>query len=100
VVCYDFNGKELWKRDLGKQSHDWGYAASPIIQGIFASLTMVLAKKTALVALDKKTGKTVWQVDIPEMNPTERSDGFAGKGRGYIGSWSTPIVVKAGAARN
>jgi len=96
VVCYDFNGKELWKRDLGKQSHDWGYAASPIIQGNLCIINHGPGEKTALVALDKKTGKTVWQVDIPEMNPTERTDGFAGKGRGYIGSWSTPIVVKAG----
>src|SRR6185295_621256 len=33
VYCYDLNGKELWRRDLGKQHHEWGYAASPIIHG-------------------------------------------------------------------
>jgi len=28
VYCYDFEGKELWRRDLGPQSHMWGYASS------------------------------------------------------------------------
>jgi len=34
LYCYDFNGKELWKRtDLGRQVHIWGNAASPMIYG-------------------------------------------------------------------
>jgi len=25
VYCYDFDGRELWRRDLGRQMHQWGY---------------------------------------------------------------------------
>src|SRR5262245_21068799 len=33
LFCYDFAGKELWKRDLGKFEHIWGNASSPIFYG-------------------------------------------------------------------
>src|SRR5262245_30958171 len=95
VYCYDLNGRELWRRDLGKQSHQWGYASSPIIYGNLCVVYHGPGEKSALVALDKKNGQTIWQVDVPEMKPTERTDGFAGKGPGIIGAWSTAIVVKA-----
>ena len=31
IYCYDFEGKELWKRDLGEFRHIWGNASSPVI---------------------------------------------------------------------
>ena len=37
VYCYDFAGKEVWRRDFGKQEHDWGYGSSPLI-GSFIKL--------------------------------------------------------------
>jgi outer membrane protein assembly factor BamB len=93
VYCYDLNGKELWRRDLGKQNHQWGYAASPIIDGDSCFLNFGPGERTFLIALDKKTGKTVWQVDVPPVQPKERTDGFAGQKNGVIGSWSTPITI-------
>src|SRR4029450_12601003 len=34
VYCYDFAGKELWKRtDLGKWEHTFGNGASPVLYG-------------------------------------------------------------------
>src|SRR5262249_21678991 len=30
LVCYDFAGKELWRRDLGPMRHTFGTAHSPI----------------------------------------------------------------------
>lgn len=93
VYCYDMNGKELWRRDLGKQSHQWGYAASPIIQGDLCFLNFGPGERTFLIALDKKTGKTVWKVDVPQVQPTTRTDGFAGQRNGVVGSWSTPITI-------
>lgn len=94
VYCYDFKGKELWHRDLGKQSHTWGYAASPVIYKDLCILNFGPGKRSFLIALDKKTGNTVWQVDVPEVQPQKRTDGFAGQSNGEIGSWSTPIVVR------
>lgn len=93
VFCYDMDGKQLWHRDLGRQSHEWGYAASPVIYKDLCILNFGPGKRSFLIALDKKTGKTVWQVDIPEVQPEKRTDGFAGDPQGVIGSWSTPIIV-------
>jgi hypothetical protein len=31
MYCYDFDGHELWRCDLGRQSHEWGYASSPVL---------------------------------------------------------------------
>jgi outer membrane protein assembly factor BamB len=94
VVAYDFAGKELWKRDLGKQTHQWGYGSSPVLHGDLCILYFGPGPRSFLIALDKKTGKTVWEVEAPEKHPAERFDGFAGKSDGVMGSWSTPLIVK------
>src|SRR5687768_9728746 len=33
LFCYDFEGKELWRRELGKMNHMFGNAASPVLVG-------------------------------------------------------------------
>ena len=38
MYCYDVEGKELWKYDLGKLEHIWGNASSPILYGDLAIL--------------------------------------------------------------
>src|SRR5687767_1706413 len=53
VFCYDFNGKELWRKDLGKQSHTWGFASSPLIDGDLCVLYFGPGKGAALIGLDK-----------------------------------------------
>jgi outer membrane protein assembly factor BamB len=94
VHSYDLGGKRQWSRDLGKQTHIWGYGSSPIIRGDLCILYFGPGPRSFLMALDKKSGKTVWQVDVPEINPPERFDGFAGKSGGEKGTWSTPLIVK------
>ena len=93
--CWDLAGKEQWHIDLGKQDHEWGYAGSPVIHGDLCFLNFGPGERTFLIAVDKRTGKKAWQIDMPPVQPSERTDGFAGKD-GVIGSWSTPLVVKAG----
>lgn len=95
AVAYDFAGQELWRRDLGQQTHQWGYGSSPILAGDLCILYFGPGPRSFLTALDKKTGKTVWQVEAPEKHPAERFDGFAGKSDGVMGSWSTPVLVKS-----
>ncbi len=96
VVSYDFRGKELWRRDLGRQAHQWGYAASPVLQGDFCLVHFGPGERSFLMALDQATGRTVWQVDLPPARPARRTDGFSGDQRGGVtGSWSTPLVVSA-----
>ncbi len=96
VFCYDVEGKELWRRDLGKQKHSWGYSASPVLHKDLAILHFGPGERAFLTALNKKTGETVWRTDIPEVRSAKRTDGFAGQeATGRLGSFSTPIVVGA-----
>jgi outer membrane protein assembly factor BamB len=98
MYCFDHDGKELWKRtDLGNWQHAFGNASSPILYDNLAILwcgpNCMLGKEKAtkeakpkapwgpmgrnfLLAVDKNTGKTVWEHD--EKN----------------GSWGTPLVTK------
>jgi outer membrane protein assembly factor BamB len=86
VVCYDFEGKQLWHRDLGMFIHIWGNAASPILYGDLVILNCGPGKRTFLLAMDKKTGKDVWKLDEP--------GGESGENKGaWIGSWSTPRLL-------
>jgi outer membrane protein assembly factor BamB len=89
VICCDLEGKELWRRDLGKQHHIWGNAASPVLHGGLCFLNCGPGDRSFLVAFDTASGKTVWQVDIP--------GGLSGgESSTWTGSWSTPILVTAG----
>jgi outer membrane protein assembly factor BamB len=92
LYCFDFEGKEIWHHDLGEQRHIWGYGSSPIIHGDICYLNFGPGSRQFLVALDKKTGKTIWEVNNPGGSSGEES---AGKKAEWIGSWSTPLLVKA-----
>lgn len=96
VVAYDFAGKELWRADLGPQRHTWGQGSSPILHGDQVLVYHGPGPDSALVALDKRSGVRRWSVRLPEVHPPERFDGFAGKNDGMMGSFATPLVVRAG----
>ncbi|PYJ61050.1 MAG: serine/threonine protein kinase [Verrucomicrobia bacterium] len=91
LSCYDFDGKQLWHRDLGKQAHIWGNGASPIIHGDLCILNFGPGERTFLIAVSKKTGETVWQVDEPGGDSGQEKPG---EKPNWVGSWSTPIVIK------
>lgn len=108
VYCYGFNGRELWHRDLGRQSHQWGYAASPVLSGDLCYLNFGPGERSFLIALDKRTGKTVWQYHAPRIGAEAKWEEFGGEaGFGerpdapklseVAGSWGTPLIVRAGA---
>ncbi|MEQ1829026.1 MAG: PQQ-binding-like beta-propeller repeat protein [Pirellula sp.] len=90
VSCFDLDGKELWKRDLGIQKHIWGYGTSPILHGDLCYLYFGPGERSFLIALNKRTGETVWQFDDP-IN-TQGTDEAKFTNADYYGSWSTPIV--------
>ncbi|MBI5394381.1 MAG: PQQ-binding-like beta-propeller repeat protein [Verrucomicrobia bacterium] len=98
LFCYDFAGKELWRRaDLGRQIHIWGNAASPVIYGNLCFLNFGPGETTYLIAVDKKTGKTVWKRDEATgygKQPTDDVRGGKGAVATYIGSWTTPTLMK------
>lgn len=64
LVCLDSKrGQKIWGRDLAKEfggrTSAWGYAESPVIDG--EHVICCPGGDTAMVALNKKTGETVWQ---------------------------------------
>ncbi len=97
LFCWDMNGKELWRRDLGHQEHEWAYAASPVLHGNVCALYFGPGLNARLIGLDKRTGKTLWEFAEPAHEQRPRTDGFRGsEARGMSGTFTTPIVVRAG----
>lgn len=84
-AAYDFDGKLLWHRkDLGPLTHIWGNAGSPILDGDQVIQFCGPGLRVFLIALDKKTGETKWQLDLPEAQAPSPDK--------YLGSWSTPFI--------
>ena len=92
LYCFDFDGKEIWHRDLGEQRHIWGYGSSPIIHGDICYLNFGPGPRQFLIALDKRSGKTIWEVNIPGGASGEE---VPGKKAEWVGSWSTPLLIHA-----
>ncbi len=80
LYCYDFAGKELWHRDLGKIDSWHGSGSSPVISGQRCFVNFGPGNDSALVACDVRTGKLVWKVALP------KAETFGGLGFGWFGS--------------
>ena len=85
LFAYDFDGKLLWKQDLGvlnpglwdDKNSSWGHGSSPVIH---RGLVIVQAdghSQSFIAAYDLKTGKQAWRVERDEIT-----------------SWSTPTVYE------
>lgn len=85
--AYDFAGKQVWHRDLGTFVHQWGHASSPRIYKDTVIIFGGPGPRVVLTALNKFTGKTVWEQDLNEATspPAE-----------VFGSFVTPLVWKNG----
>jgi outer membrane protein assembly factor BamB len=89
--CYDFDGKELWQRDLGEFSHQWGYGTSPLLHDGKVILHTGPGAVSFVTALDLETGETVWRADEPS-----HLDAEALAKKRLVGSWCTPLITRAG----
>ena len=78
VHCYSLEGKRVWSRDLGKMTtrRHYGEGSSPALHGNTLIVNWDHEKQSFIIALDKRTGKTLWK------NPREE-----------VTSWATPLVV-------
>jgi len=106
LVCWDLDGNEMWRRDLGTQEHMWGYGSSPILHQDLCILLFGPGNREFLLAVDKSTGETRWQFDALD-DETERAwsgpenDGNANeflsdkpRSERLRGAWITPILVE------
>jgi outer membrane protein assembly factor BamB len=80
VFAHDFQGRQVWKADPGPQgTFGVGYGASPVL---YENLLILQCdddngEYSAVLALDKKTGKEVWRTKRPTT----------------VG-WSSPVVAR------
>jgi outer membrane protein assembly factor BamB len=65
VVCYDLDGKELWRQSPGKLLSVHGFCTSPVLHKGLVILNGDQDATAYIVALDKKTGREVWRADRP-----------------------------------
>lgn len=88
VLCYDYEGNQIWKADLGKFEHMWGYAASPVIHKGQVILNAGPGKRVFMTALDLATGKSNWKTPIDFTGDGQkRADG------GPVGTFATPVII-------
>ena len=86
LYAYDFDGKQLWKQDLGvlnsgwffDPDYEWGIGSSPIIWKNLVIVQCDIQKNSFLAAFDVATGKQAWRTPREE-----------------IPSWSTPTILES-----
>ncbi len=81
LYCYDMQGNEKWKKDLGnmRTRNSFGEGSSPTLYGDTIVINWDHEGQSFIIALDKKTGEERWKIARDEVT-----------------SWSTPIVVNHG----
>jgi outer membrane protein assembly factor BamB len=95
LKSFDFDGKELWTRDIqadyGPFGLNWGYGSSPLLHGDSLYVQVLHGMRTDdpsyLLRIDKMTGKTRWRVDRPTNAYMESPDAY-----------TTPALVRIGNA--
>lgn len=61
LSAYDFQGKELWKRELGGFTSQHGAGASPVVYDDMVYLANDQDGSAVMLAFDAKTGNPVWK---------------------------------------
>ena len=83
AATFDLEGAEVWSRGLSMKDNPYGGSASPVIWGRLLILQLDQGSeedgKSRIAALERSSGKTVWETRRPVGS-----------------SWSTPIVIAAG----
>lgn len=67
LFCYSLDGKLLWHRPMGPFKNDFGAGSSPILIGGRVILSQDHDQESFLMALDGRTGDTVWKTDRSEF---------------------------------
>ena len=93
LKAFDFNGKELWARDIQKEygpfGLNWGYGSSPMLFGDSLFVQVLHGMKTDdpsyVLRISKANGRTIWRVERPTIAQRESPD-----------SYTTPAIVRHG----
>lgn len=81
IYCYDLEGELRWQRKLDNVSTrlSFGEASSPVVHGNVLIVNRDNETKSEILALDAKSGDTLWQAPRDE-----------------ISAWATPLIVESG----
>jgi len=97
TACLDTKSKKvLWKRDDLPCRHYRGPSSSPVLFENLVILTFDGADLQYHVALDKKTGQTVWKTDRSVAWNDENAPGPMAKEGDLRKAHSTPLIVNVG----
>ena len=97
TACLDTGSlKVLWQRDDLPCRHYRGPASSPILFEDLLILSMDGVDVQYLVALDKRTGKTVWKTDRSVAWNDENVPGQMARDGDLRKSHCTPLIIDAG----
>lgn len=81
LVCYDFNGKEIWRTNLqeryGKFNLYFVMSTSPVIDGNHIYLHLLHTDAALVLALNKMTGAEVWKQQRPSDAREECEHSYA-----------------------
>ena len=102
--CFDFAGRQIWLRDLqadyGKFGVQFGYGSSPLLhQGVLYLQNlqgMFTDDQSYVLAIDAKSGKTLWKVDRPTDGEHETPDSYSTATLAKVGEKFILIVSGAG----
>src|SRR5439155_16086116 len=71
VSAYDFEGKEVWHRELGKLNHMFGNSVSPVLYKDLCIVNFGPDEKARLIALKAVNGETEWEALPPKVDESE-----------------------------
>ncbi len=104
VFAFDMDGRLLWSKDVGRldvgaydaPTYEWGPASSPIIHNGLVYVQCDTQNEDFLLALDAKTGETVWKATrdedptwgTPTIFPDENREQLLTNGSNFIRSYN------------
>jgi outer membrane protein assembly factor BamB len=78
LFCTDLDGRPVWSRFLGKADNHYGHSSSLLVVDGLLIVQLDQVSRARVLALDTRSGKTVWEKDRPAV------------------SWASPICVGTG----
>ncbi len=86
LFCFDMNGRELWRKDLGRMdpgfyvvtNTSWGFASSPVLHDGNVIVQCDVLSEQFLAAFDAQNGRELWRTPRKEVS-----------------TWCTPIVAES-----
>ncbi|MBI68415.1 MAG: hypothetical protein CMJ38_00025 [Phycisphaerae bacterium] len=70
LLCFDHDGNMMWRRDFGDYETQHGNGFSPIVHENLVILPHDHYGNSSLIAVDRKTGSTVWRTKRTPAKPS------------------------------